>query len=104
MFPVQTQIIRPPQNLTIIKSTTAEFPCGVSHDPKVVVTWTWSYRAVNQHQSQVIAPDGFKKIVESDGTLKITGINNGDIGNYTCDVTSAGGNDSRTVTLKVIGK
>ena len=87
----------------MIKSTVAVFTCGVSHDPNIVVTWTWSYQAMNQDQKQVIVPDGYKKIIESDGTLKINQINNNDIGNYTCDVISTGGNDSRTVTLKVIG-
>ena len=79
-------------------------PCGVSHDADIVVTWTWSFRPVNQEQVQRITPDGQKRILGSDGTLRITGINNGDIGNYTCDVVSLGGNDSRTVTLKVVGK
>ena len=51
----------------------------------------------------MIIPDGIKKTVDSEGTLRITGINNNDIGNYTCDVTSTGGNDSRTVSLRVIG-
>ena len=87
----------------MIKSTVAVFTCGVSHDPNIVVTWTWSYQAMNQDQKQVIVPDGYKKIIESDGTLKINQIHNNDIGNYTCDVISTGGNDSRTVTLQVIG-
>ena len=101
---VKTQITRPPQNQTITKSTNAVLPCGVSHDPAIVVTWTWTFRAINQDQEQKIVPDGQKRILDSAGTLRITGINNGDIGNYTCDMVSLGGNDSRTVTLKVIGK
>ena len=79
-------------------------PCGVSHDPDIVVTWTWSFRPVNKEQVQRIIPDGQKRLLDRYGTLTITGINNGDSGHYTCDVMSQAGNDSRTVTLKVIGK
>lgn len=50
-----------------------------------------------------IVGDG-RRVISNDGTLSISGVNNNDIGNYTCEVTSDGGNDTKTVALTVIGR
>ena len=79
-------------------------PCGVSHDKDVAVTWTWSFSPVNQKQLQIIIPDGLKRILDSDGTLRITDTHEGDVGNYTCNVISRAGNDYVMATLMVNGE
>ena len=103
-FAVTTQITRPPQNQTVIKSVTALLQCGVLHDPDIVVTWTWFFRPVHQEHIQRIIPDGQKRILNSDGTLIIFDTNEGDIGDYTCNVASHAGNDSKTATLGIKGR
>lgn len=51
----------------------------------------------------VIAPPGSSRIVvEKDGSLLISQTWSGDIGDYTCDVVSEGGNDSRAARLEVM--
>lgn len=99
---VRTLIVRPPQTQRIIKGSSAEFYCGVTHDPTITVTWKWSHRALQSSASVEIVGDG-RRVVSSDGTLSIAGVNNNDIGNYTCEVMSEGGNDTKTVSLTVIG-
>ena len=102
-FSVRTQISRPPVDQTIIKGATATFPCGVSHDPDIQVTWQWIHKSPFTNLEKVLLADE-RLVIEADGTLKINGVFNEDIGNYTCNVFSSGGNDTRTVALKVIGK
>ncbi|XP_053380573.1 protein sidekick-2-like [Mercenaria mercenaria] len=98
---VRTQIIRPPQDQRIIKGSTATFYCGVSHDQNIQVTWKWTHRMLHTDSDLVINSD-VRRSIATDGTLTITGINNIDIGDYTCHVTSTGGNDTKTVSLTVI--
>jgi protein sidekick len=99
---VRTQIIRPPQDQRIIKGSTATFYCGVSHDPNIQVTWKWTHQMLHTETILEITSDGRRNIA-ADGTLTINGINNIDIGSYTCHVTSTGGNDTKSVSLTVIG-
>ena len=97
MFPERTQITQPPPAITeVIKGSVASLQCGVSHDVNVNVTWKWYQGLVELSPSDRIT-------IEQDGTLKILGVYSGDNGLYKCEVTSAGGNDQRTTTLKVIG-
>lgn len=98
---VRTQIIRPPQDQRIIKGSTATFYCGVSHDPNIQVTWKWTHQMLHTETILEITSDGRRNIA-ADGTLTINGINNIDIGSYTCHVTSTGGNDTKSVSLTVI--
>lgn len=42
--------------------------------------------------------------VGGDGTLTINAVRAADVGNYTCMLVSAGGNETRTAKLSVIGK
>ncbi|XP_077172326.1 protein sidekick-1 isoform X2 [Paroedura picta] len=79
----RTSIIRPPEDSSVIKGTTATLRCEAAHDPRISIS------------SSRIA-------IETDGTLIISQTWSGDIGDYTCEVTSFGGNDSRVARMEVI--
>lgn len=97
LFPERTQITHPPLTTTeAIKGSVASLQCGVSHDVNVNITWKW-------YQDNVELTASDRITIEQDGTLKILGVYSGDNGLYKCQVISAGGNDERTTTLKVIG-
>ncbi|XP_069050665.1 protein sidekick-2 isoform X3 [Lepisosteus oculatus] len=92
----RTRITSPPQDQSVIKGTKAILTCGVTHDPSVTVRYTW------EKGSSVINPDSVPRIrMDPDGTLHISQTWSGDIGTYTCHVTSVGGNDSRSAHLRV---
>ncbi|XP_056325311.1 protein sidekick-2-like [Danio aesculapii] len=70
--------------------------CGVTHDPSVSVRFVW------EKDGQVILPQGLPRLrLDINGTLHISQTWSGDIGTYTCRVTSVGGNDSRNAHLRV---
>uniref|UniRef100_A0A480HMG9 Protein sidekick-1 isoform 1 n=1 Tax=Sus scrofa TaxID=9823 RepID=A0A480HMG9_PIG len=93
----RTSIVRPPEDSVVIKGTTAALHCGATHDPRVSLRYVW------KKNNAVIAPPGSSRIVvEKDGSLLISQTWSGDIGDYTCDVVSEGGNDSRAARLEVI--
>ncbi|XP_062359287.1 protein sidekick-1 [Cinclus cinclus] len=93
----RTSIVRPPQDSTVIKGTTATLRCEATHDPRISIRYLW------KKDSAVINPSSSSRItVEEDGTLLISQTWSGDIGDYTCEVISSGGNDSRTARLEVI--
>ncbi|XP_053132291.1 protein sidekick-1 isoform X2 [Hemicordylus capensis] len=79
----RTSIVRPPEDSTVIKGTTAMLLCAAAHDPRISIS-----------SSRIT--------IEKDGALIISQTWSGDIGDYTCDVTSFGGNDSRVARLEVI--
>ena len=92
----RTQITQPPLTPTeAVKGSVASLQCGVSHDVNVNITWKW-------YQDNVELTASDRITIEQDGTLKILGVFSEDNGLYKCEVISAGGNDSRTTTLKVI--
>lgn len=63
----------------------------------VILRYVW------KKDSVVINPPSSSRItVESDGTLVISQTWSGDIGDYTCEVISFGGNDSRMARLEVM--
>ncbi|XP_051926661.1 protein sidekick-2 isoform X2 [Hippocampus zosterae] len=92
----RTRITTPPQDQSIIKGTKAALTCGVTHDPSVNVRHVWEKEGVviNVHAIPRVQQD-------ADGTLHISQTWSGDIGTYTCRVTSVGGNDSRSAHLRV---
>ncbi|XP_063270838.1 protein sidekick-1 isoform X2 [Prinia subflava] len=93
----RTAIVRPPEDSTVIKGTTATLRCEATHDPRISIRYLW------KKDSAVINPSSSSRItVEEDGTLLISQTWSGDIGDYTCEVISSGGNDSRTARLEVI--
>uniref|UniRef100_W5UH46 Protein sidekick-2 n=1 Tax=Ictalurus punctatus TaxID=7998 RepID=W5UH46_ICTPU len=92
----RTRISNPPQDQSVIKGTKATLTCGVSHDPSVTVRFVW------EKDGQLINPRSSPRIrLDTNGTLHISQTWSGDIGTYTCRVTSQGGNDSHTAHLKV---
>lgn len=92
---VRTQIVRPPQNLSVIKSTTAAFKCSVSKDPSVSITWRWFL-------DNTELPTDPRQNITADGGLELRNVRNTDTGLYTCIVTSSGGNDTASAYLRVI--
>ncbi|XP_053132295.1 protein sidekick-1 isoform X6 [Hemicordylus capensis] len=93
----RTSIVRPPEDSTVIKGTTAMLLCAAAHDPRISIRYVW------KKDNVVINPSSSSRItIEKDGALIISQTWSGDIGDYTCDVTSFGGNDSRVARLEVI--
>ncbi|XP_011602329.2 protein sidekick-2 isoform X2 [Takifugu rubripes] len=92
----RTRITKPPQDQSVIKGTKAVMTCGVTRDPSVTVRHVWekSGSAIDVNTSPRLRLD-------PDGTLHISQTWSGDIGTYTCRVTSVGGNDSRSAHLRV---
>ncbi|XP_039216202.1 protein sidekick-1 isoform X2 [Crotalus tigris] len=93
----RTFIARPPEDSTVIKGTTAMLQCEAAHDPRISIRYTWKKDAV------IINPSSSSRItIEKDGSLIIGQTWSGDIGDYTCEVSSSGGNDSRVARMEVI--
>ncbi|XP_035253841.1 protein sidekick-2-like isoform X1 [Anguilla anguilla] len=92
----RTRITSPPQDQSVIKGTKAVMACGVTHDPSVTVSYVW------EKGGAVLNVGSTPRMrQEADGTLHISQTWSGDIGTYTCRVTSAGGNDSRSAHIRV---
>ncbi|XP_008312564.1 protein sidekick-2 isoform X2 [Cynoglossus semilaevis] len=92
----RTRITTPPQDQSVIKGTKAIMTCGVTHDPSVTVRHVWDKDGI------VINVQSIPRMrMDADGTLHISQTWSGDIGTYTCRVTSVGGNDSRSAHLRV---
>ncbi|KAJ7305928.1 hypothetical protein JRQ81_010294, partial [Phrynocephalus forsythii] len=93
----RTFIIRSPEDSTVIKGTTAMLQCEAAHDPRISIRYVW------KKDNVVMNPSSSSRItIEKDGALVISQTWSGDIGDYTCEVTSFGGNDSRVARLEVI--
>ncbi|XP_047428889.1 protein sidekick-2 isoform X3 [Mugil cephalus] len=92
----RTRITKPPQDQSVIKGTKAVMTCGVTHDPSVTVRHVW------EKSGSVIDVNTSPRLrLDPDGSLHISQTWSGDIGTYTCKVTSVGGNDSRSAHLRV---
>ncbi|KAJ7989955.1 hypothetical protein DPEC_G00309840 [Dallia pectoralis] len=92
----RTRITKPPVEQSVIKGTKAVMSCGVTHDPSVSVRYVWE-----KSGSAVDVSTSPRLRLDPDGTLHISQTWSGDIGTYTCRVTSVGGNDSRSAHLRV---
>uniref|UniRef100_A0A8C8SF52 Sidekick cell adhesion molecule 1 n=1 Tax=Pelusios castaneus TaxID=367368 RepID=A0A8C8SF52_9SAUR len=93
----RTFIVHPPEDTTVIKGTTATLQCEATHDPRISIRYIW------KKDSIVINPSSTSRVtVEKGGSLIISQTWSGDIGDYTCEVISFGGNDSRKARLEVI--
>ncbi|KAJ8384733.1 hypothetical protein AAFF_G00199390 [Aldrovandia affinis] len=92
----RTRITDPPQDQSVIKGTRATMTCGVTHDPSVTIRYVW------EKGGAVLNVGATPRMrLEAGGTLHISQTWSGDIGTYTCRVTSVGGNDSRDAHLRV---
>uniref|UniRef100_A0A6Q2ZJC6 Sidekick cell adhesion molecule 1a n=1 Tax=Esox lucius TaxID=8010 RepID=A0A6Q2ZJC6_ESOLU len=91
----RTFISVPPLDQRVIKGTTATLHCNATHDPRVNISFQWLRGAVPLQASG-------GRVSISSGTLTISQTWSGDIGDYTCTVTSQAGNESRSARLEVI--
>ncbi|XP_061535889.1 protein sidekick-1 isoform X1 [Phycodurus eques] len=92
----RTVVSVPPSDLRVIKGTTAFLACNATHDPRVDVSFKW-----DRGGATVLTISGGRVSV-GQGSLTIGQTWSGDIGDYTCTVTSQAGNDSRSARLEVI--
>ncbi|XP_065084747.1 protein sidekick isoform X5 [Ochlerotatus camptorhynchus] len=97
VFNVRTQIVQPPADTTVLLGHTAALQCRVSSDPTVPFNIDW-YR---EPQRQPIK-NSQRVAVKADGTLEIVEVRPSDVGQYSCIVTSPGGNETRSARLSVV--
>ncbi|XP_061575564.1 protein sidekick-1-like isoform X2 [Cololabis saira] len=91
----RTVISVPPTDLRVIKGTTAILDCNATHDPRINISFKWDRGGL-----PVVLSGG--RVAVRQGSLTIGQTWSGDIGDYTCTVTSQAGNDSRLARLEVI--
>uniref|UniRef100_UPI00398E8C7C protein sidekick-1 isoform X2 n=1 Tax=Pristiophorus japonicus TaxID=55135 RepID=UPI00398E8C7C len=93
----RTFISVPPEDRSVIKGTTAVLICGATHDPRVTIQFVW------KKDGNIINANTVPRITTGqNGSLHISQTWSGDIGDYTCEVLSLGGNDFRIARLEVI--
>uniref|UniRef100_A0A674PFT0 Sidekick cell adhesion molecule 1 n=1 Tax=Takifugu rubripes TaxID=31033 RepID=A0A674PFT0_TAKRU len=93
----RTVISVPPVDQRVIKGTTATLNCNATHDPRVIIRYfRWD------RGGKPLLPTSGGRISVRQSSLTIGQTWSGDIGDYTCTVTSAAGNDSCTARLEVI--
>ncbi|CAG9096606.1 unnamed protein product [Plutella xylostella] len=92
---VRTQIVAPPVDTKVLLGHTATMQCKVSSDPNVKYNIDWF------HNKQPMTV-GSRVWVGADGSLQVQAVRASDAGEYTCIVTSAGGNHTRRALLSVI--
>nr|XP_049695374.1 protein sidekick isoform X4 [Helicoverpa armigera] len=92
---VRTQIIAPPVDTRVLLGHTATLQCKVSNDPNVKYNIDWF------HNKQPMTA-GSRVWVSADGALQVQAVRASDAGEYTCVVTSPGGNQTRHAVLSVI--
>lgn len=92
----RTVISESPSDLRVIKGTTAVLRCSATHDPRVNVSYRW------ERGGAVVLSSSGGRVAVRQGSLTIGQTWSGDIGDYTCTVVSAAGNDSQTARLEVI--
>ncbi|CAG9783717.1 unnamed protein product [Diatraea saccharalis] len=92
---VRTQIIAPPVDTRVLLGHTATLQCKVSNDPNVNYNIDWF------HNKQPMVA-GSRVWVTDEGALTVQAVRASDAGEYTCVVTSPGGNHTRHALLSVI--
>ncbi|KAK2817285.1 hypothetical protein Q5P01_025476 [Channa striata] len=92
----RTVISVPPTDQRVIKGTTAILDCNATHDSRVNISFKWDRGGI------LVLPTSGGRVSVRQGSLTIGQTWSGDIGDYTCTVTSKAGNDSRSARLEVI--
>nr|XP_015215986.1 PREDICTED: protein sidekick-1 isoform X1 [Lepisosteus oculatus]XP_015215987.1 PREDICTED: protein sidekick-1 isoform X1 [Lepisosteus oculatus] len=92
----RTSISKPPEDRRVIKGTTAVLECHATYDPRVSVRFVW------KKDGTVLSSTKGGRISVKEGSLQISQTWSGDIGDYTCEVLSQAGNDSKSARLEVI--
>lgn len=118
LLAVRTQIVQPPADTTVLLGHTAALQCRVSSDPTVPFNIDW-YRepqyvvtrdSVTSLPNHKLLPslrrqpikNSQRVAVKADGTLEIVEVRPSDVGQYSCIVTSPGGNETRSARLSVV--
>ncbi|XP_069695045.1 protein sidekick isoform X3 [Periplaneta americana] len=97
IYQVRTQIIQPPVDTRVLLGHTATLQCKVSSDQTVPYDIAWF------HNNEMLkTTDSHRISIQSDGTLEIQAVRAADVGDYTCAVSSPGGNETRSARLSVI--
>ncbi|XP_026109441.1 protein sidekick-1-like, partial [Carassius auratus] len=91
----RTSISRPPMDRRVIKGPRPFWSAVPPHDPRVVVRYVW------KKDEELVSQTRGGRISLQEGSLHISQTWSGDIGDYTCDVISQAGNDSRAARLEV---
>uniref|UniRef100_A0A3B4UYM2 Sidekick cell adhesion molecule 1 n=1 Tax=Seriola dumerili TaxID=41447 RepID=A0A3B4UYM2_SERDU len=94
----RTVISVPPTDQRVIKGTTAILDCNATHDPRVNIRYLFKW----DRGGVPVFPTSGGRVSVRQGSLTIGQTWSGDIGDYTCTVTSQAGNDSRSARLEVI--
>lgn len=122
----RTAISVPPADQRVIKGTTAVLNCDATHDPRINIR----YPSINvfikcipnfidsplclkwfmlmrcsfmwDRGSVPVKPSSGGRVSVRQGSLTISQTWSGDIGDYTCTVTSKAGKDSRSARLEVM--
>jgi hypothetical protein len=87
----------PPATINVIKGQTTKLNCMCDHDPYVHVQLKWKF-----NEQPIDFGLGRNLMLLDNGTLVIAETTNENIGLYRCDVSSMGGNDTRTAYLNVV--
>uniref|UniRef100_A0A8C4GWL9 Protein sidekick-1 n=1 Tax=Dicentrarchus labrax TaxID=13489 RepID=A0A8C4GWL9_DICLA len=94
----RTAISVPPTDQRVIKGTTAILDCNATHDPRINIRYLFKW----DRGGVPVLPTSGGRVSMRQGSLTIGQTWSGDIGDYTCTVTSKAGNDSRSARLEVI--
>lgn len=110
--------MQPPADTTVLLGHTAALQCKVSSDPTVPFNIDWyrepqyvsrgnrvhfafRYLSTSFFRRQPIK-NSQRVAVKADGTLEIVEVRPSDVGQYSCIVTSPGGNETRSARLSVV--
>ncbi|XP_050437025.1 protein sidekick isoform X2 [Adelges cooleyi] len=92
----KTTIVEPPTDTRVLLGQTSIMKCRVSSDPTVVYQIDWF------HNNKSIGAGNGRIKVSADGTLEIGVVRASDAGDYTCSVSSAGGDERRHAYLSIL--
>jgi hypothetical protein len=101
MFAAKTRISVPvPSNTLAVSGSVVTLPCGVDSDPYYSIAWRW------YHNSSLVTSvrEPASVTVDDNGNLRLSAVTRADIGVFTCEVDSLGGQDSSSGWLYVIGR
>ncbi|XP_041130163.1 neural cell adhesion molecule L1-like protein isoform X3 [Polyodon spathula] len=95
-----TQIVEPPENIKVLRGSTAQFTCGAKYDSASANDFQVSWNKDNE-EITFIHTDNSRFYVE-DGVLQIINVSSEDQGNYTCVASTALDQAQETAALIVL--
>ncbi|KAK3912682.1 Protein sidekick [Frankliniella fusca] len=99
---VRTQIAQPPADTRVLLGHTATLQCRVTGDSSVPYRLSWTRGQELIGEVNGASPSSQRMSVSPDGTLEIQAVRASDVGDYTCALHSAGGNETRSARLSVL--